>query len=85
MILDSLYIAGIPGGITFIIASLVGVYRAIKLVKYDLDYGWMGMLYLNFWIHSMFSGAMIKSPYFWFSLVFVLTHFKRMKNAGRLA
>lgn len=72
LILDSFFNTGIIGGLIFTYVYVVGFRKASDLIREDEARGWLGMLFIFYGTHCMFSDTLYYSDTMWVSLFAVL-------------
>jgi O-antigen ligase len=74
LIIESFMTTGFFGGILFLGWILKCVLASFKIIKYNLNFAWVGLLFLQFLIFGMFSSNLFSSNLFWgLSVLLILT------------
>jgi len=66
-IVEAFMATGVMGGGAFIALCYFGLFSAYKLLKFGGGYGWIGIIFIFYFVAGLFSGA-IYDYEFWFSL-----------------
>ncbi len=69
--LESLMACGLLGGLIFAILNFAALYFSIISFKFKNSFFWVNLLYIQFLILGMFSGAIWNSPLYWVFLFLV--------------
>jgi O-antigen ligase len=76
LILESFLALGIVGGLMFIILQTYTLFQAVALLKHKNSFkaawGWLGILFIQYFIVSMSSGAIYGSYILWYLMFAVL-------------
>jgi O-antigen ligase len=76
LILESFLALGILGGLMFIILQIYMLFQAFALLKHKNSYkaawGWLGILFIQYFIASMSSGSIYGSYVLWYLMFAVL-------------
>jgi O-antigen ligase len=76
LILESFLALGIVGGLMFIILQIYMLFQAFALLKHKNSYkaawGWLGILFIQYFIASMSSGSIYGSYVLWYLMFAVL-------------
>jgi O-antigen ligase len=72
VLLESFMSTGLIGGLIFIVLSLFLIQKSIFLLK-NYALGWSGLLAIQYYIASLFSGSLFGSSNMWLSMVFVFS------------
>jgi len=74
LIIEAFMATGFLGGILFLGWVLKCVLASFKIIKYNLNFAWVGLLFLQFLIFGMFSSNLFSSNLFWgLSILLILT------------
>ncbi|MBU0743762.1 MAG: O-antigen ligase family protein [Gammaproteobacteria bacterium] len=84
IVIEAFSSAGIFMGIMLIVLIIHGVTRAIRLIKLGINTQWLGLLYLQFLIGSMFSGSLCTSDHFWYAYACVIAACSASKKTATL-
>ena len=72
LIIDSFLSTGIFGGLYFTVLYVYGIVKSIIILKnHYLQWGWLGMIYIQYSVSVMFSGSLYSQNIFWY-LIFCL-------------
>ena len=66
ILIESFLAGGVISGICMMILIAIGVGSALKSVRGHSESAWVAILYLQYLIDSMLSGALFLSPHFWY-------------------
>ena len=80
VLLESFMATGVLGGIAFLVLVIAGTLSALRVISKNDSYSWVGLLYLQYMIGSMISGALYKSATLWAMMgaVFSISYFIRL-------
>ena len=65
VLLESFMATGIIGGLAFTILILVSTWRAFRVIRRNNQYSWVGLLYLQYMVGALVSGALAFSATMW--------------------
>jgi hypothetical protein len=69
LIVESFLSLGLVGGILFSTLFITSILQSLKLlVNRDNQWGWLGLIFIQYAIGSMFSGSLYGSSPFWYSM-----------------
>lgn len=70
--IEVLQTTGILGFIPFIILIGIAIVKCFRIFKYAPQYSWLGIIFLQTFVQSFFSGGIHSSSWFWFSMGLVI-------------
>jgi hypothetical protein len=76
LIIDSFLSTGISGGLFFTFIYVYGIVKSIRILKnHYSEWGWLGMIYIQYSVAILMSGSLYASNGFWY-LIFCLVGLK---------
>jgi O-antigen ligase len=72
LFLEVLQTMGLLGFIPFFILTFNAVKACFRIFRYHPKYAWVAIIFLQSFIHNMFSGAIYTAAWFWASMAFLL-------------
>jgi len=83
ILLESFMATGIFGGSVFILLMFMSIYKSYILMKYDLYYGLLAMLYIQYLVGALLSGSLWGSGQMWVLMGAILAVNLRQRNGNR--
>lgn len=72
VILEAYMTTGVFGGTAFLVYFVTCLARAIKIIRYQVAYSWVALLFLHYTVYAQFSSGIITNHYFWYTSAMVI-------------
>ncbi len=65
LILEAFMTTGIVGGVAFVLMLALAISWAWRVVRYVPAFGWLGLIFIQYFVATQFSGSLFESTTFW--------------------
>jgi len=80
VILESFILCGVFSGFLFVTIVVISLVASVKIFFYYPESSWISLLYVQFMIDAMFSGALYNSAAMWVLMVLVVSHLASLRS-----
>lgn len=85
IIVESFVSTGFFGGCLFLLICIVTFFRSLRLLLYFKQWGWLGLLFIFYFVLALISGSIYGSYFFWYLLFAVNALCKKLSVGSALS